>query len=63
VNFSLAVPMLGILTVATVLVFGFLRTDLSLTTLESYVLLGAYLLFVAWVLAETLGLTAVLQGV
>jgi cation:H+ antiporter len=60
VSFTTAVPMMGVLTLATVLLFGMLRTDLSLTTVESYALLGAYLLFVAWVVAETVGATALL---
>jgi len=63
VNFSTAVPMLGVLTGATVLLFAVLRTDLSLTERESSVLLIAYLLFLAWVVAETVGVTAVLRGV
>ncbi|MFD1572468.1 sodium:calcium antiporter [Halorubrum laminariae] len=63
INFSTAVPMLGVLTVATVLLFTLLRTDLKLTSRESYGLLAAYLLFVGWVVAETVGLTGVLRGV
>jgi len=63
VDFAVAVPMLGVLTLATVLLFGALRTDLSLTTAESYSLLAAYLLFVAWIVAETADLTHVLKGV
>ena len=61
VNFSTAVPMLGVLTAATVLLFAALRTDLSLTERESSVLLIAYLLFVAWVIAESVGVTTVLR--
>ncbi|WP_256403167.1 sodium:calcium antiporter [Halorubrum salinum] len=63
INFSTAVPMLGVLTVATVLLFALLRTDLRLTTAESYALLVAYLLFVGWIVTETVGLTGVLRGV
>ncbi|WP_136591029.1 sodium:calcium antiporter [Salinigranum halophilum] len=62
VDFAVAVPMLGVLTLATVLLFTFLRTDLSVTNLESYTLLCAYLLFVAWVVAETVGLTQFIRG-
>jgi len=57
IDFAVAVPMLGVLTLATVLLFTVLRTDLSLTTLESYALLGAYVAFVAWVAAESAGAT------
>jgi len=63
VNFSTAVPMFGVLTAATVLLFATLRTDLSLTDRESSVLLIAYLLFIAWVVAETIGATTVLKGI
>ncbi|WP_066418534.1 sodium:calcium antiporter [Halorubrum aethiopicum] len=62
VNFSTAVPMFAVLTLATVLLFGILRTDLALTTLESYALLVAYLLFIAWVVAETAGVTRILPA-
>ncbi|MFB6352994.1 MAG: sodium:calcium antiporter, partial [Halobacteriales archaeon] len=63
VNFSTAVPMLGVLTLATVLLFATLRTDLTLSGAEAYALLLAYLLFVAWVVAETVGVTGLLVGV
>jgi len=43
--------------------FATLRTDLSLTERESSVLLVAYLLFIAWVVAETVGATSLLRGV
>ena len=63
VNFSTAVPMLGVLTVATVLLFVTLRTSLALSNRESSALLAAYALFVAWVVAESVGATSVLKGV
>jgi cation:H+ antiporter len=56
VNFAVAAPMMGVLTVATILLFMMLRTDLVLTTHESYLLLVTYLLFVAWMVAETVGI-------
>jgi cation:H+ antiporter len=62
VDFAVAVPMFGVLTLATVLLFSFLRTDLSVSTLESYTLLAAYLVFVSWVVAETVGLTHLIKG-
>ncbi|MEF8818169.1 MAG: sodium:calcium antiporter [Haloferacaceae archaeon] len=62
INFAAAVPMLGTLTLATVLLFAFLRTGLSLTRPESATLLAAYLLFVAWVVAETIGLSDLIVG-
>ncbi|TKX58779.1 sodium:calcium antiporter [Halorubrum sp. SS7] len=63
VNFSTAVPMFGVLTAATVLLFVTLRMGLALGERESYALLAAYALFVAWVVAETVGATSVLKGV
>ncbi len=62
VDFAVAVPMLGVLTLATVLLFTVLRTELSLSTPESYALLVGYGLFVAWVVAETVGVTHLLRG-
>jgi len=56
VDFAMAVPMFGVLTAATIMLFTTLRTDLALSTLESYALLGTYLAFVVWVVAETVNL-------
>jgi cation:H+ antiporter len=53
--------MMGVLTVATIILFTALRTDLLLTDPESYVLLTAYLVFIAWVIGETLGVFGVLK--
>jgi cation:H+ antiporter len=61
VSFAVAAPMMGVLTAATILLFTVLRTDLTLTKFESYVLLVAYALFVAWIVAETAGVTGVLN--
>lgn len=52
INFAMAAPMFGVLTLATIHLFTVLRTDLSLTQLEAYSLLIAYLLFVIWVILE-----------
>ena len=60
VDFAVAAPMMGVLTVATILLFTVLRTNLSMSAAESYVLLAAYAVFVAWVGAEAVGLTSVL---
>jgi cation:H+ antiporter len=56
-------PTMAALAAATVLLFATLRTDLELTTAESYGLLAAYGLLVAVALAEMVGLTTVLRGV
>lgn len=57
IDFGLAAPMMGVLTLATVLLFTVMRTDLELTDAEAYALLGAYAVFVAWMLLETFGVT------
>jgi cation:H+ antiporter len=62
INFSVAVPMMGVLTVATVLLFTVLRTDMGMSDLEAYALLGCYGLFVAWIVAETVGATSIIKG-
>lgn len=61
VSFTIAAPMMGVLTLATVLLFAMLRTDLTLTTVESYALLVAYLIFVVWVIGETIGVFELIQ--
>jgi cation:H+ antiporter len=61
VSFTIAAPMMGVLTLATILLFTVLRTDLTLTTLESYALLVAYLVFIGWVIGETVGVFELIQ--
>jgi cation:H+ antiporter len=57
VDFSAAAPMMGVLTLATVVLFAMLRTGLMLTRRESAALLVLYGLFVGWLILETLGMT------
>ncbi len=63
VNFAVAAPMMGVLTVATMLLFALLRTDLQLTTAESIILMLAYLIFVGWIITETIGVTDLIVGI
>ncbi len=63
VNFAVAAPMMGVLTVATMLLFTLLRTEMELTQVESGVLMGGYLLFVVWMIAETIGLIDILATI
>ena len=51
-NFALAIPMFAALTLATILLFTVLRTDLALSEAESVGLLLAYIVFVGWVVLE-----------
>ena len=60
VDFAAAVPMMACLTVATLVLFTLLRTDLSLTDREAYVLLAAYVAFVGWIGLETVGVVGLL---
>ncbi len=62
VSFSVAAPMMGVLTVATILLFTLLRTGLRLGRAESYALLLAYLIFVGWVVGEAVGAFGLIRG-
>jgi cation:H+ antiporter len=62
VSFAVAAPMMGVLTVATILLFTMLRTDLILTDAESWALLAAYVVFVGWVVGETVGVFGLIVG-
>jgi len=55
VDFAVAAPMLGVLTLATVLLFTLLRTKLSLTKSEAIALLLSYAVFIGWIVAESFG--------
>jgi cation:H+ antiporter len=57
VDLATIVPMMTFLIFASVAFFAVLRTDLLLTTRESYLLLGLYGVFVAWLVAESSGAT------
>jgi len=63
VNYDLAVPMMGVLTLATIVLFTIMRIKLQITRREAQFLLGCYGLFVAWVAVETLGYINTLPGV
>lgn len=62
VNFAVAAPMMGVLTIASILLFVVLRTDLLLSNTEAYALLAGYLLFVCWVGAESIGVSGLING-
>ena len=63
VDYQLAVPMMGVLTLATIVLFTIMRTKLRITRREARFLLGCYGLFVAWVGIETMGYINTLPGV
>ncbi|GED21775.1 sodium:calcium antiporter [Halomonas halmophila] len=55
VNFSVAAPMLGALTAATVVLFLMMRTGMLLSKPECAVLLTLYVAFIVWISAESFG--------
>jgi len=62
VDFGVAAPMMGVLTLATIVLFALLRTRLRLSVSESWALLVLYGIFVAWMVLETLGITRVVTA-
>lgn len=59
VDYAVAAPMMGFLTLATIILFAMLRTRLTLTRAECIMLLVLYAVFVTWMVLETAGLTAI----
>lgn len=55
INFSIAAPLMAVLTLATVALFLVMRTHMVLSRVEAWVLLALYLVFLAWMALETLG--------
>jgi cation:H+ antiporter len=55
VNYSVGAPMMGVLTVATLIVFMLMRSQMVLTTTEAWGLIAIYLAFVVWISIETFG--------
>ncbi|MFE8071804.1 sodium:calcium antiporter [Marinobacteraceae bacterium S3BR75-40.1] len=53
INYSVAAPMMGVLTLGTLLLFLMMRTHMILTRGESWALLLAYSVFVLWVTLES----------
>ena len=57
VDYAAAAPMMGALTLATIVLFALLRTDMALTRGECLALLLLYVVFVVWIALETAGVT------
>ncbi|MBN2731397.1 MAG: sodium:calcium antiporter [Balneolaceae bacterium] len=55
INFTVAAPLMGMLTFATLLLFSFMRTDMILSQSESVGLIIIYLLFLTWMTLENFG--------
>ncbi len=57
VNFAVTAPLMGVLTLATIILFTMLRTNLVLSKKECILLLGCYIVFIGWMGLETFGIT------
>ena len=57
INYSVAAPMMAALTLATLVLFLMMRTDMILSRKESWSLLTMYGLFVVWMGLESVNLT------
>ena len=60
VDYAVSAPLMGVLTVATVVLFTSLRSGMKLGRTESLGLLSVYAAFVLWMVLETVGVTSVL---
>jgi cation:H+ antiporter len=60
VSFTAAVPMMAFLVVATIVLFTFARTGMTITNREGGAMLVLYVAFVGWLLLESVGLVSVL---
>lgn len=58
VDFAVAAPLMAFLTMATVVLFASLRTSLRLRRTEAGILLALYVVFVIWMVLETIGVTS-----
>jgi cation:H+ antiporter len=63
VNFSVAAPMMGVLTFATIVLFLMMRTGMLLSEGESWGLLVLYVVFTVWIGAESFGLLDTVPGI
>ncbi|WP_336133375.1 sodium:calcium antiporter [Natronomonas amylolytica] len=55
VSFTDAVPMMGFLVIATIVLFTFARTDMEISDGEASAMLVMYFAFVGWLLLESVG--------
>lgn len=61
IDFKVAAPMMGFLTLATILLFTMMRTGLSLRKSECWSLLVLYAIFIVWMILESLEITSVVR--
>lgn len=56
INFTVAAPLMGALTLATLILFSFMRTNMILGRRESVALILCYVIFLTWMGLENFGL-------
>jgi cation:H+ antiporter len=61
IHYAAAAPMMAALTLATIVLFAMLRTGMTLTRSECWLLLALYLVFVLWIGLETAGVSSALH--
>ncbi len=61
-QFGVAVPLVGFLTLATIVLFTQLRTDLVLSHVEGWILNATYVVFIVWMVLEQVGVMGLLPG-
>lgn len=62
IDYSIAAPMMAVLTLATIVLFLFMRTHMVLSRKESVTLLVMYGAFVVWMGLESFGVTRLVPG-
>ena len=55
INFTVAAPLMGALTLATLFLFSFMRTDMRISQTEAIILILLYILFLLWMGLENFG--------
>lgn len=60
VSFTAAVPMMAFLIVATIVLFTFARTGMTITNSEGMAMLALYVAFISWLLLESVGVLGIL---
>ena len=59
IDFAVAAPMMAFLTMATIVLFAQLRTGLTISRGECWLLLSLYGIFVLWMILETVGVMSI----
>ena len=62
VDYTVAAPLMGMLTLATIVLFAAMRTGATLSHREAWVFLGLYGVFIAWAVAESAGVVDLVGG-